>query len=920
MIKRAIFFRLLLLGTILAQISMPVVGLAHPALQELSPQERAAALLDGMTPEERVGQLFLVEFQGTNIEPGSPLADLITNWHIGGVSLVRANDNFQDTEGMLSAIRELDATIQRTEWNGSTSLQVNRVTNETFNPVFVPLFIAIAQDGDGYPNDQILSGLTPVPSPMAIGASWRPGIAFDVGEILGKELQAVGINLYLGPSLDVAESPRPDRSGDLGNTSFGGSPYWVGVMGQSFVSGLHTGSDNRMLVAAKHFPGHSGSDRPHDEEIPFIRKNLQQLIASEFAPFIAVTGSATSRRSTVDAVVLTHAKYQGLQGNLQPSTYPISFDPEGFEELVNLQDFSLWRNAGGVIISDDLGTRAVRRFFDPTERVFNARLVALKAFISGNDLLYLGKFVGDGDPDSYTTISNTLDFFARKYREDPVFAQRVDEAVLKILAMKYKIYNEFTLNEVLQVTTALSEIGRAADVAIQAANSAASLISPNREDLNSVLPSPPNQNEKIIIFTDTYNVQQCSICPQQPALDLRALEQAIVRLYGPQSTAQIFPQNIRSYSFEELDLALDLPENDDNLVLEGIKAADWILVLNLDSDLDRAASQAFQHFLSERPDLLQARRTIVFALDAPYFLDASDISKITTYYGLYSKQPQFVELAARIIFKEVAALGASPVSIIGIDYDLAEATSPDPRQTFAFFLYRSGEKPEEGDEASQTSELKVGDSITLETGIIVDHNKNPVPDLTPVRLLLTTTTTEGITNQREILAATQGGRIKANAILENSGILAVEATSGEPPARSLIIQVDVVANSDSDSTQVALGNPPSGIFGGNEGAQEIRPDKTTFGDWLLILMVTGFVGLFAYQSGSGEGEVRWGIRWALSAVIGGLLVNVYLSFGLPGSLELIKGYRVWGIAGTAGLGASIGWIVGWVWRRMSRST
>jgi len=54
------------------------------------------------------------------------------------------------------------------------------------------------------------------------------------------------------------------------------------------------------------------------------------------------------------------------------------------------------------MISDDLGNQAVRRFYDLTSQTFDARRVALNAFLAGNDLLYIGDFSSASDPDSYT--------------------------------------------------------------------------------------------------------------------------------------------------------------------------------------------------------------------------------------------------------------------------------------------------------------------------------------------------------------------------------------------------------------------------------------------------------------------------------------------------------------------------------------
>ena len=68
------------------------IGFSAPHYQSTTPEERAQALLSTMTPEERVGQLFMVAFNGSSIDESSEIYDLITNHHIGGVVLQRDND------------------------------------------------------------------------------------------------------------------------------------------------------------------------------------------------------------------------------------------------------------------------------------------------------------------------------------------------------------------------------------------------------------------------------------------------------------------------------------------------------------------------------------------------------------------------------------------------------------------------------------------------------------------------------------------------------------------------------------------------------------------------------------------------------------------------------------------------------------
>ena len=121
---------------------------------------------------------------------------------------------------------------------------------------YLPLLIALKGGNDGYPDSQLITDLTNLPSEMTIGATWQPQLARTTGITLGKELSLIGINLYLGPSLDVLEQPNPGTTGDLGARTFGGDPFWVGEMGQAYIQGIHQGSGSKVAVIATHFPGH----------------------------------------------------------------------------------------------------------------------------------------------------------------------------------------------------------------------------------------------------------------------------------------------------------------------------------------------------------------------------------------------------------------------------------------------------------------------------------------------------------------------------------------------------------------------------------------------------------------------------------------------------------------------------------------
>ena len=248
-------FRLLLVFTIIP-VSHSWAG--NPAaIRQSTSLDLAKALLDQLQPEERVGQLFLVTFEGYEAGPSTQISELnakifnlIDQYHIGGVVLLASNDNFVGSDLTLPVAQSLTSQLQINEYAASQQERTNPVSSATYNPAYIPLFIGITQEGDGSGYDQILSGLTPLPSQMAIGATWQPEEARRVGEVLGQELKALGINLLLGPSLDVLEATYSEDGGDLGVRTFGGDPFWVGLMGQAYIQGVHQGSAGSMAVVA----------------------------------------------------------------------------------------------------------------------------------------------------------------------------------------------------------------------------------------------------------------------------------------------------------------------------------------------------------------------------------------------------------------------------------------------------------------------------------------------------------------------------------------------------------------------------------------------------------------------------------------------------------------------------------------------
>jgi beta-N-acetylhexosaminidase len=901
-------------------------GLAESNLQNNSAEEHAQALLETLTPEERVGQLFLVTFDGKDVNFETQIYDLITNHHIGGVILQQKSDNFlappQTANGAWQLIREL----QTVEWSASQSNQIEPETNEEFRPAFIPLNIGISQDGNGPPADQIFNNLTAMPSLMGIGATFETELARHVGNVTGRELSALGINLLLGPSLDVLETPIERGTGDLGVRTFGGDPYWVSEMGREYVSGVHEGSEGSIAVIAKHFPGHGSSDRLPEEEVATVRKSLEQLKQIELAPFYAVTGNAPSEMATVDGLLTSHIRYQGFQGNIRETTRPVSMDRQALDQLINLPPFADWIEAGGIMVSENLGSEAFRRFEDPSGFNFQGRFIARDAFLAGNDLLFVGdEFISTSDEDQYTSIVSTLDLFAQKYRDDPAFQEQIDESVLKILTLKYKLNNStiFTLGSTTPPQDNLVDIGDSDQVSRQVAQEAVTLISPSFTDLAETIPEPPDINDKIVFITDVRFAQQCSTCPEQQFFPSSGLRDAVLKLYGPLAAGQVVQRNLFSYSFDQLLALLNRAPEFDYTVLEAdLEAAQWIIFSLANVSSDNPSSQALSRFLAERPDLFRQKNLVVFGFDAPYFLDATEISKLSAYYGLYSKIPQFVDTAARVLFGEIPApRGDLPVTVSGINYDLISATSPDPDQTIELLM----DVPEANigtPVPTQIPQLAIGDLIPVRTGVILDHNGHAVPDGTIVDFVLSAGLNE-LATQKE---TTQDGIARTTFLIEESGKIVIHARS-DPALESNFLQFDIppegiptiefvitqfpteTATLETDSTEVLAPTeaPPTPPSAGTTGLV----------DWLIAAGVSIIVGAAIYLFTTTFGLLRWGLRSGLLAVIGGLLAYMYIALHLPGSDQLLSVPGAWGVLLITVLGAAVGWGASYGWQKIT---
>ena len=976
-----------LIGLLLLAISITArpVDLAAQVVSPMAYREEAQVLFDSLSPAERVGQLFMVTFQGDTAVSDSEIARLITDYHVGGVVLLAKNENitgYGDLSNIPKQIIDLNNNLQRLALDGRFITipsdrpdEIDGVIIPTATPAPpgnpIPLLIATQHEGDGHPNTQIKHGLSEIPNNMAIGATWQPEYARMVGNIVGQELTALGINMLLGPSLDVLEKPAPGASSSLAIRSFGGDPYWVGQMGQAYTAGVHVGGNGRLAVIAKHFPGNGGSDRLINEEVPTVRKSLEQLKQIELAPFFAVTGRANQPDEIVDGLVATHIRYQGFQGNIRATTAPVSFDPQALTSLMQLPEFNQWRQNGGLLVSDSLGARAIVRFYDDTEQEFPHRRIAKDAFLAGNDLLFVDEFALPGSTYavSLANVKDTIRWFEERYETDPTFQQRVDTAVLQILQLKLRLYDgDFSANNVLINPATLPTPAQNRATLLDIAQTAVTLISPSQIELGERMASPPTSGETIVIFTDVRLVQQCGQCPPEPLIDVDVLENRILALYGPTASGQVQTNQIQSYSFADLaeflaagsdpiiwpppetapllepedEAIVDDSPADDNqdddlapqetavptpsptpappaafFVQQSLAEADWIIFATLDKT---SSAQPLSQFLAQRTDILRNSKSIVFAYHAPYYLDTTEISKLTAYYGMYSKADAFIDASVRALFQELPLTGAPPVDVDGIGYNLFQQTQPNPQQVIELYITgNAGER--QSPPREQPLDVSIGDTLRLQTGVIRDHNDHPVPDGTIVQfiqrdriqglvsIIEEAPTRQGVAQLDYVLEARTGpGQFRITAVSGNAtqsqevdifiegealvAILTPEPTptptataTAVPPTATPTPEPSVTPTSPLPAEE--LGLPPE------PGINILLSDF-----WMLLSLLGGLTavlatGLFFTHTRAASPVQQ--LRWLLWGIVGGLVVYNYYALGLPGTAVLLD------IGGWAGL-------------------
>ncbi len=733
-----------------------------PAAAQGGEDEFIARLLAQMPPEAKVGQLFLVTLPGAIAHPDHPLRSLLTEQRVGGVVLSPDQGNFTNQGDTPSGLLSITLALQQ---------QAAALTP------FIPLFIGLRQQGDGPPFSAWTGGAMPLPSPLALGATWDPGRVQEVGRALGEELQAVGVNLLLGPPLDVLLEPRPDV-GDVGVQTFGGDPQWVSRMARAYLNGLLAGSGGRLLAVPGFFPG-EGRAYGRAERSAILAK--EDLATFDLIPFMELMRTPTETgRPLLRAVQVSTIRIRGFGGSAQEWTRPLAVDRNALGALLALPDIKAWRDSGGVLLSPPLGHPTLRALYADEQGGADLRRTALDAFLAGNDLIWLGD-LHSNPSEAARRAAEVIGFFREKYSTDLAFQNLVNSAVARILRLKYGLYPGFSTGAVFPSSGRFHQaVGNPEH--LQAVRQALARAVTRLHPTGPNPPPVPRPGEPILILADGRTIRACAACPEQPLLPAELLTRALQTASG----GTLDPAMISVRTFEEAIAFLSASPEAPDLRPE-FKRAVWIVIAALDEDPAHPASSLPHILLGERADLLAGKQVVFWGFGALYPLNAREIARLSRYEAIWTHVPPAVEIMAGVLFGAISPQSRPPISILALGYNLADRLRPDPKQVIPL-----GAGPREGVPAGTPIPVavQVGQTLRVWAGPIYDRDGYLVPDGTPVSF------TGVYTGQGSIgpfIARTRDGFAEVDIPLDREGSLEIRAVS-EPARLSYRLQIQIEKN------------------------------------------------------------------------------------------------------------------------------
>jgi len=359
--------------------------------------------LSKMSLEEKVGQLFMVYFDGE--EANENAEKLLKEAKIGGIVLYNWANQLDNPK----QVRNLCKGLQK----------------NALRYVGIPLFIAADQEGGLVARME--AGFTEFPGNAALGRSCQPQLAFKVAQCLGKEIKSVGVNFNLAPVVDVNNNP---KNPIIGIRAFGDDPELVTQFGRKSVEGYQSVG---IIPCLKHFPGHGDVTVDSHKGLPVVSKSLSQLLKFELYPYVNLA-------QYVPAIMTAHILFPQIDPDHCATLSPIILK-RILRDRLNFQ---------GVLVTDSLTMKGILKNYDSLEQV------VFQAIEAGNDILLIGGRDLQNKKDGETHVDEVIRIFKNivcAVKVGEISESRIDESVKRILSLKEKcgVYKKSAFSEELDL-------------------------------------------------------------------------------------------------------------------------------------------------------------------------------------------------------------------------------------------------------------------------------------------------------------------------------------------------------------------------------------------------------------------------------------------------------------------------------------
>jgi len=207
--------------------------------------------------------------------------------------------------------------------------------------------LLVATDHEGGRIVMLGTGTTIFPDNLAMGTAGEEAFALRQGEIEGRELRRLGVDVSFGPCLDVLTER---YSPNIGIRSYGKDPELVGRLGAARIRGMQEAG---LSACAKHFPGHGDTSTDSHFHLPRLPHDLDRLRRVELPPFQAAV------RENVAAVMCAHALFDAIDPQR-----PATMSDKVIQDLLRRQ-----LGFNGAVFSDDLEMKAIVDHFGVEQAV-----------------------------------------------------------------------------------------------------------------------------------------------------------------------------------------------------------------------------------------------------------------------------------------------------------------------------------------------------------------------------------------------------------------------------------------------------------------------------------------------------------------------------------------------------------------------